>query len=331
MNDPHPHAGSGSTRHGGSVHGESRDNTGLTPDESTAGELAPDSVQAEIAALLRSSAAQQDASLTMPGDVESRIRNALRAEAGASKAAPPTIIPLPQRSGSRTARAGSSTPDASRPQETAKSSFAADTADRHSAAPLRDQATTFATPKPSEKAAENVHSLSEHRNRRRFGKKGLAGAGAAAAVVIGLGVGGPAALTALNDPEPGQTQSTADETMFASRVTNSQRSYTKDALATQAASLPTNTSFPVVQDTPENRAKLGHLASKDNINKCIDLLNHYRAQDISKVFADFGTYQGQPAVVVVVQKKDSTQDVLVVNTTCQTASDELLAPQPLAT
>lgn len=307
------------------------DHDDLNASEKTSSDdVAPQHVQDEIAALLRSSARSSDVSEVMPSAVEDRIRAALRAEMSSQSASTPapgkppqtaTIVPLPGRA-----------------RRASQCSAAQDAAPQAPAVPAEfEHAQRFAAPEPKTQQAQpigsgsigsgsgasgSVVSLEDQRRKRRG--KAILGLSAAAAVIM---VGGTAvvSMTAKSNHDSAET------TNLASRVTvtESNRSYTSDNLTTQAASLTQANSFKQVEDTPENRAKYGALVSKASVNTCIAAINSVKTADVKKVYADFGTYDSKKAVVVVVEKNSGDSDVWVVNSTCTKADDAITGPKAI--
>lgn len=287
-------------------------------------DVAPDPVQQDIAAMLRRAAETNDGP-RMPADVSSRIRAALDEERramssgysdpGRQSDAQPTVVPLPRRH-SQTARTGE-TPEASQ----VRSDFATPPESRwDSGAP-----TGAAADRSTGRKHDNVASFEAHREKR--GNRKIWTALSAAAAVVAVG-GVSAKMSGLGSDEP-----TTSGTSYASKVsvTQSDRAYDSNNLATQAASLTTNNSFPTIKDTPENRQKLGAMVSSERVSTCVNAVNSLKPQEIKHIYADFGTYSGKQAVIVVVEKTSGSRDVWVVSQSCQKAQDKLAGPKPVST
>ncbi|QNK53337.1 hypothetical protein H7F30_03160 [Dermacoccus sp. PAMC28757] len=313
-------------------------NSGRSKEEQPA-DLAPEHVQDEISALLRRSAAEDGPELAMPSDVEARMREAFKAEFGdrasgfdeskRASSGSSTVVPLPARPRrTESAQRTEYDPDATRPASVTPSR----------PAPARPAAETSA--RAESERDHSVASLDAHRARKKggFGKAALA-LGAAAAVAIGaVGVskslGGNDDAQVADGPSPSSSVSSGanDGTQnYASRVrvTQTETQYTSDSLATQAASLPTSTSTPI-EPKQADAQSLGPLATGTGVQSCLDAVDVGLAQAPDKVYADFGSYDGQPAVIVVTVK-DGKKTAWVVSRTCSKADDLKAGPTPIST
>lgn len=290
-------------------------------------DVAPQHVQDEISELLQHAAQQDGPSLRMPGHVEARLRDALDAERARSRptenatstGAPPTVVPLPMR---------------------------------RSPAPQEDDSTQAAVPyaatprheveapaqSMSDREGASVSSLSEHRSRRKgLGKAALA-LGAAAAVAIGA----VAVTSQMNNKSdggsvaaqsPAASSASGDQgaQSYASRVrvTQTQTQYTSASLKDQAAALPTSSS-PAIQSVTAEAQSLGPLATEQGVKSCLAAVNASVKSAPDKIYADFGTYEGKKAVIVVTVKgKEKT--AWVVSRTCSKGSDKLAGPETIST
>ena len=264
-------------------------------------DLAPQDVQDQISALLRSSARTSDVSTQMPADVEQRIRSALAQERPISRTStPPTVVPLPAR------------------RESPRETQSATTSSEAIELPRQHTATT-----PS---IHSVASLEAHREKRSGRRKLWMGLSAAAAVAV---IGGATVYSTMS----GTPTQDAKPTTMASRVsvTESDQNYTGANLSTQAATLTRENSYTKIADTPENRAKYGAMVAKEGINTCLSSLNALSASDVKQIHADFAMYESKPAVIVVVEKMKGGSEVWVVNNTCTRKEDKVAGPTPLTT
>ena len=66
------------------------------------------------------------------------------------------------------------------------------------------------------------------------------------------------------------------------------------------------------------------------MQSCLDAVDAGLAQAPDKVYADFGSYDGQPAVIVVTVK-DGKKTAWVVSRTCSKADDLKAGPTPIST
>lgn len=281
-------------------------------------DFADDDVQREIAARLRAHATTSSSDMAMPADVAARIRAALADEAGAaaSPVQPHTVIPLPRR-------APSSAPSAAGAGSVEDDFAHEHTVEMETSAPASPQ--RFAAPGPSasretDAPASYVTSLDAARKKRTR----LAGLGAAAATVVIAGSFGAGQMVA-DQGNQGESSTT-----FASkvRVTDSGRSYSHQNLRTQAASLRTS-SEPDIKDSPEAQNRLGALVTPQGLQSCLATLNSTMAQNPKRIYADFGQYESQKAVIVVVEKADSTSEVWVVKGTCSRSDDKIAGPEDI--
>lgn len=279
-------------------------------------------VQQQIAALLRTEASRD--APRMPDDVATRVRDALTSasrEAGVPsderlsdvRRPPedlqrdehprvPPAVPLPRRPGAQQRPAAPASEGQMNP-------------------PAASQSPSGAT----------VTSLDGHRRRRTLGRAALA-LGAAAAVAIGA-----VTLVTNRDESHPSAQPTAGASMepaeenYASRVrvTQTQTKYTSTDLATQAAALRTSKS-PAIEPAQANAQSLGPLATGEGVQACLQAVAKGVIEKPDAVYADFATYDGTPAVIVVAVK-GRTSTAWVVSRTCSTATDLEAGPTSVTT
>lgn len=278
--------------------------------------MAPDDVQQSISALLHDAARKDDAALRMPADVEANIRNALRAERLAQEkpaaraasestgARPQTVIPLPSR------------PRAQAPEQSAGSQAA-------TAVPVPNARVSSASHSPQSEGA-SVASLAEHRGRKGSRGRMLIGLGAAAAVLIGtVGVW----HQSTNQHSAGGPQATGDV-----RVTDSNTAYETTTFTRQSAKL-TSASYPELTQQHATKAGLGTLPSQEQLTACVNSLATFLHGNPDKIYADFGTYNGQKSLIVVIDH-DGKKTAWALNRgalrhSCQNKKDVLKAATPL--
>ena len=294
-------------------------------------DVAPEEVQAEISALLRQHAPETAPGMTMPADVEARIRGALQAEmrrparpldeparsAPVDADRPATLVALPRRPKpdvSRETRHDASVP----PPEFSDASVTP------RAYPSSENSPT-AAPKSG---GSNVASLDEHR-RRRLGGKSFVAMGAAAATVVVAGALGTSQMVADKGP---QSQPSQDAATFASRVrvTQSGTEYRTASLTKQAATLKTS-QLPDIKNSAEAKSRLGSLVTPEGLHKCLNALDKALAQNPKRIYADFGKFNNDKAVIVVVEKQDNTSEVWVVKDTCTQTTDKISGPESITT
>ena len=321
-------------------------------DEAAAsGDAAGDAVQQDVTAMLRA-AAEDDAGSVMPDDVEARLRAALSAEFSSAPWAgdAPSEAP-PQQGGEPGADAGSGAarrpipPPAATPLPTRPARAERELVDE-SDEPTRipghsrgaasrpahgaDRAAAASSPVEPARQGATVTQLEDHRRRRSTATKAALALGAAAAVALGA-VGVTKAVRTDDAPvADSATHQSTDPTTLASRVrvTQSETRYTAAGLNAQAASLITSRATPV-EPVQANAQALGPLATAEGINTCLDAVGEAAAQEPTKVYADFGTYDGARAVVVVTVAPDGRKNAWVVSRTCHRADDLLAGPQEI--
>lgn len=314
-------------------------------------DVAPDHVQDAIAAMLRRHAEQDSTHTTMPGDVEARLRGALAAEMAraprrpdASTSAPQTVVPLPSRSaagpsGSSGASGASGSSDAAAHHGSQTSPA---TPVRASDRPARssDAARQHAVPgaAPASRAGvrdddgASVTSLEGRRRRSSGLVKGAMALGAAAAIAIGA-----IAIDRQLESSDGGSQTAQEATSSPSgenyasqvRITETATKYTRADLAQQASALPASTSAPLDPSAASARS-LGPLTTSQGVQRCLSAVNEAAATHPDKIYADFATYDGQDAVVVVTVK-GSTKTVWVVSRGCEKATDLKAGPSTIST
>lgn len=305
--------------------------SGSGPDDEHTTDVAPEHVQDRVSAMLRAAATDETRDAAMPRDVEARLRAAFAEEFGrmpspdAEKPAPRrhapsaggTLVPLPGR-----ARAVSDSDEVTHPAGTVEASGWT-SSDPRPGASQRAQG--------SSPAASTISSLGAHRDRKkgRFGKAALA-LGAAAAVAVGA-VGVSKSLGDKDSQVADAPSASQSQQNYASRVrvTQSETRYRSSTLSTQAASLPTSKSTPI-EPKQADAQSLGPLATGTGVQSCLDAVAGTLEQAPDKVYADFGTYDGKPAVIVVTVK-DGKKTAWVVSRTCSTSSDLEAGPTPITT
>lgn len=300
------------------------------PDGEPTADVAPDHVQDRVSAMLRAAAKDDARDAAMPSDVEARIRAAFASEFDGAASAPAehtttkattapasgTVVPLPGRG-----RPVSEDAEVTHPAGTVE----------ESGWNAREARSSSPRPAGSTPAPSGVSSLDAHRDRKkgRLGKAALA-LGAAAAVAVGAvtvskSLDGKDSQVA---DAPGSSQSQQN---YASRVrvTQTETRYNSSTLATQAASLPTSKSTPIEAKQADAQS-LGPLATGTGVQSCLDAVASSVHQAPDKVYADFGTYDGKPAVIVVTVKAGK-QTAWVVSRSCSRSSDLKAGPTPITT
>lgn len=299
------------------------------PDGEPTADVAPEHVQDRVSAMLRAAAKADARDAAMPVDVEARIRAALvgefegAASSSGDKTEPTpalapttgTVVPLPGR------RPVSEDAEVTHPAGTVEESgWAAGDARSSSNRPTG----TSASP-------AGVSSLDAHRNRTkgRLGKAAIA-LGAAAAVAVGA-VTVSKSLDGEDSPVADAPASSQTQQDYASRVrvTQTETRYSSNTLATQAASLPSSKSTPIEAKQADAQS-LGPLATGAGVQACLDAVASSLDRAPDKVYADFGTYNGKPAVIVVTVK-DGNQTAWVVSRFCNKSSDLKAGPTPITT
>lgn len=302
-----------------------------------ADDVAPDDIQDRVSAKLRAAATDEARDTVMPSDVEARMRAAFKSEFGgmasgftdeavsssqtpSSASGSGTVVPLPGRR-----RPVSEDSEVTRPAGTWADSSPSTTS----------PAAASNRPAGASTAPSGVRSLDEHRATRRGGLgKGALALGAAAAVAIGAvavskSLGSNDSQVA-DSPSISQSSGAAQQN-YASRVrvTQTETKYSAGTLATQAASLPTSKSTPI-EPKQADAQSLGPLATGTGVQSCLQAVDASLSQTPDKVYADFGTYEGQPAVIVVTVK-DGKKTAWVVSRTCSKASDLKAGPTSITT
>ncbi len=174
-----------------------------------------------------------------------------------------------------------------------------------------------------------VVDLADQRTRRRAPRVLRAvGAVAAAAVVIGAGAIGYAGLR--HDPAPAAIQPTTSSGNLASRTSFGQTGtdYTASALPTQAAAL---LATPPAGPLPASVVQqYGAVATSAGLRGCLGALPKALDGNPDHITVDLATFNGAPAVVVVVTK-GSSNTAWVLSTTCTTGTRPLAGPTSIAT
>lgn len=321
-------------------------------DESTAGRAqgdhaddgtssAPQHVQDDVTALLRQAARDE---ATMPAEVEARLRQALASEFGGSAF-----------EGSAHGGTSDARPAATRPvdDDVTRPSSGRPAGARVTALPQRggvnDEITrparssgsvnqTSGTPSSVRPAAQEegatVVSLDGHRNRSRRVRTAALALGAAAAVAIGATTAvqmnkSDDAPVAAKGAAPSSSEGAGGNYASRVRVTQSETKYESASFAKQARALPASKATPV-EPVQANAQSLGPLATGEGVQSCLDAVTKGITSMPDKVYADFATYDGAPAVIVVTEK-GGNRTAWVVSRTCHASSDLKAGPTSLQT
>ena len=181
-------------------------------------------------------------------------------------------------------------------------------------------------------AADGASPVSDTSRGRRRWLTPVAGLGAAAAIAVGaLGVS-QAMKSDSDDPPaaaqpPAASQSQGSSNPFDKvSIQNSGRSYTAAGLATEAVSLKSQTGS--IDPTRAEAASLGPIATAPGLLDCLKVVGS-SALTADHISADLGTYEGKPAVIVVITD-DGKSNAWVFSRQCTQGSGKIAGPTQLA-
>ncbi|TWE10331.1 hypothetical protein [Rudaeicoccus suwonensis] len=156
--------------------------------------------------------------------------------------------------------------------------------------------------------------------------------GLVAAAVVGtvavVGVnslGGNNAPTTAAPSTAGTGHVDPDQVAAVTQVSASSINYTAADFNQQAASMAAS---PVRSPDPAQIAQFGSLASPKGIIACVGAIGTSLLDHPDKVRVDLATYDGKPAVIVVVTK-GSVRTAFAVSTTCSESQAPLVAPRTI--
>lgn len=154
--------------------------------------------------------------------------------------------------------------------------------------------------------------------------------GLVAAAVVGtvavVGVnslGGNNAPTTAAPSTAGTGHVDPDQVAAVTQVSASSTNYTAADFNQQAASMAAS---PVRSPDPAQIAQFGSLASPKGIIACVSAIGTSLLDHPDKVRVDLATYNGKPAVIVVVTK-GSVRTAFALSTTCSESQAPLVAPR----
>ncbi|KNX38753.1 hypothetical protein VV01_18990 [Luteipulveratus halotolerans] len=180
-------------------------------------------------------------------------------------------------------------------------------------------------------SADGASPVSDTSRGRRRWLAPVAGLGAAAAIAVGaLGVS-QAMKSDSDDPPPAAqppaaTQSNGSSNPFDKvSIQNSGRSYTAAGLATEAVALKSQTGS--IDPTRAESVALGPIATAPGLLDCLKVGSSALTAD--HISADLGSYEGKPAVIVVITDKGKS-NAWVFSRQCTQGQGKIAGPTQLA-